>query len=193
MEEVRAGDIRAFATFPGYELYGEYCAISIYIQYFLLRRTRSKAGKIFWGIAMIVTLFALFSSGTRAGLIILLLGAVYLILRSGVAISRAVVLKFLFTVLVLFYMTLPFTYSRMEIMLNRFDTLGAKDSSVHSREIVMKQALDAIPRSPIIGHGVYTPPGTFRGGVQQHIHSLYVTIAYKMGIPALIAANLAGF
>ena len=94
--------------------------------------------------------------------------------------------KLAFVGFALFYLMLPFIGGYTDLLMERMSSLGTKDSSVQSREVVMRQALHAIPDSPFLGHGVFTPEGTFRGGVTMNIHSLYVTLAYKFGIPNLV-------
>jgi O-antigen ligase len=186
LDQIREGDVRASATFSGFEIFAEFCVISIVFQYFLLRRAKSVNGKLFWLVGIVIMLLALFGTGTRAGIIVLVFGAVYAIITSGLAIPRKDLLRVVFVGLAFFYLMLPFIGGYTSMMLQRLSKLGANDSSVHSREVVMKQALEGIPNSPLIGHGIYTPEGTFRGGVSQNIHSLYVSLAYKMGIPNLI-------
>ncbi len=186
-EEIRMGEVRASATFSGFEIFAEFCVISIFLQYFLFRRTRSINSKLFWLTGIAIMLFALFGTGTRAGIIVLGFGVMYAIITSGLALPRKDLLRVVFFGMVVFYLILPFVGSYTSMMFSRLSTLGTNDSSVHSREIVMKQALEAIPGSPLIGHGIYTPEGTFRGGASQNIHSLYVSLAYKMGIPNLLA------
>ena len=187
MEEVRAGYIRAFATFNGYELFAEFCAISIVVQYVLFRRAKSMALRAYWMMGIVIMLFALFRTGTRAGLIILLFGLFYAIVVGRPAIPRGQLIRVVFVGLALFYLTLPFTYPNVALMFERMSTIGTRDSSVQSREKVLQQAVDAIPDAFLLGHGPYQPPGTFRGGVSQNIHNLYVTLAYRMGIPGLMA------
>lgn len=186
LDEIRAGEVRACATFSGFEIFAEFCVVSIVLQYFLFRRARSLNGKLFWLAGVAIMLMALFGTGTRAGIIVLGFGLIYAIVASGLAIPRKELLRVAFVGLALFYLILPFIGGYTSMMFSRLSSLGTKDSSVQSREVVMQQALAAIPRSPFLGHGIYTPPGTFRGGVSQNIHSLYVTLAYKMGIPNLI-------
>ena len=113
-------------------------------------------------------------------------GLFYAIATSGLGVPRKDLLKLAFVGFALFYLMLPFIGGYTEMMMERLSSLGTDDSSVQSRELVMRQALHAIPDSPYIGHGIYTPKGTFRGGVTINIHSLYVTLAYKFGIPNLL-------
>ena len=179
-------EIRASATFSGYELFAEFAVMSLIIQYFLFRRARSINLKIFWLAGSTIMLMALFGSGTRAGLIVLVAGLLYAIATSGLAVPKKDLLKLAFVGFALFYLMLPFIGGYTDLLMERMSSLGTKDSSVQSREVVMRQALHAIPDSPFLGHGVFTPEGTFRGGVTMNIHSLYVTLAYKFGIPNLV-------
>ncbi len=186
LKQIRLGYVRARATFSGFELFAEFCAINLVLQYFMFRRARSINGKLFWVTGAAIMLMALFGTITRGGIIILLFGCAYAIVMSGLAIPRKELLRVAFVGMMLFYLILPFIGSYTGHMFERLSKLGTDDSSVHSREIVMQQALAAIPRSPFLGHGIYTPVGTFRGGVSQNIHSLYVSLAYKLGIPNLL-------
>jgi len=186
LKEIRMGEVRASATFAGYEIFAEFAVISIFFQYFLFRRARTLNQKIFWLAGSIIMLMALFGTGTRAGIIVLVGGLFYAIATSGLGVPRKDLLKLAFVGFALFYLMLPFIGGYTEMMMERLSSLGTDDSSVQSRELVMRQALHAIPDSPYIGHGIYTPKGTFRGGVTINIHSLYVTLAYKFGIPNLL-------
>ena len=150
MEEVRAGYIRAHATFNGYELFAEYCAIMIVLQWIAFRRARTLFEKTFWVAAIGVMALALFRTGTRAGLIILGFGFVYALIVGARAIPRAAVLRVMFVGLGFFYLTLPFTYSHMELLLSRMETLGVDDGSVQSRSHVLEaapEARDPLPES----------------------------------------------
>jgi len=185
LEDIRKGEVRASATFSGYEIFAEFCVMSLLLQYFLFRRARTVNQKLFWVTGCVIMLMALFGTGTRAGILVLVAGLFYAIATSGLAVPRKDLLKLAFVGFALFYLALPFIGGYTSMMMERLSTLGSKDSSVQSREVVMQQALAAIPESPLLGHGIYTPAGTFRGGVSQNIHSLYVTLAYKFGLPNL--------
>lgn len=185
-EEVRAGTIRAFATFPGYELFAEFCAISIVLQYFVYRRARGLFEKSFWALGILVMAAALFRTGTRGGLIILAFAFVYALVVGARAIPRGQILRLGFVTIAMFYLTLPFTYSQVSLLLDRMANIGVEDSSVQSRTEVLAVVLEEIPKQPLLGHGVYQAPGTFRTAVDRNIHNLYLTLAYRIGIPGLI-------
>jgi len=187
MEDVRAGNVRSFATFPGYELFAEYCAIMVVFQYFAFRRSSSLAMKSLWLFGIVVTLLALFKTGTRAGILILGVGFVYAVVAGARAVPRAQLVGVGAIALALFYLTLPFTHSQLDMLFERMSTLGVDDSSVRSRSAVLAEALDKVPESPLIGHGVYKLPGTFSTDVDRNIHNLYVTLAYTIGLPGLFA------
>lgn len=187
MGDVRAGNVRAFATFPGYELFAEYCAIMIVLQYVAARRAHSLVMRTFWVFGIVVTLLALFKTGTRAGLLILGVGFVYAVVVGGRAIPRSQLIGIGAVALAMFYLTLPFTHSQFEMFFERMSSLGVDDSSVRSRSEVLVEALKRVPESPIIGHGVHKPPGTFKSDVDRNIHNLYLTLAYTIGLPGLFA------
>lgn len=190
MEEVRAGTIRAFATFPGFETFAEYVVFALFLQYALFRSTLSLPAKAYWMIAMMLAFGALFTTATRAGIVTLVLGISYAILNSGRAVPRGELLRVAFVGFALFYLSMPFLGNLYSFMLERLfglaDTGVGDDASVKGRMIVMEQALDAVARNPFSGVGFYDQPHFFRGHVGMNIHNVYVTIAHRIGLPGLV-------
>jgi O-antigen ligase len=131
-------------------------------------------------------ILALFATQTRGALIVLVFGFVYMLVVGDRAIPRGQLMKVVFVALALFYLSFAFVGDFYEGMLARMTEIGERGDSVESRSEVLVQAIDAIPDSPFLGHGIMTPEGTFRGAVTANIHNLYVTLAYTIGIPGLL-------
>jgi len=187
VENEYRGHIRVFATFPGISSFGEFVGTSVLMIFALARHARSLAEKAFWIVGIILLLTALAGSATRMGVIILGGGFAYMLLFGRNAIPRVQLVTILFVAFSLMLLTFTFTEPVADRMIERLSNLGTDDSSVNSRWGVMEQAFDAIPNSPLLGHGIVIPPDTFRGPVSVNIHNLYLTLGYTIGIPGLIA------
>jgi O-antigen ligase len=185
-EEIRRGEVRVMATFNGQELFAEYAAMAIMMQYFLMRWARGLAEKALWICGMITLLAAVAATATRGGAIILILGFGYVIAFGAHVVPRAHSMRVVFVAIALFYLALGLVEPLVSHLMDRMATIGADDSSVQSRTIVLWQALEAVTRQPFIGHGIATASGTFRGAVSINIHNLYLTLAYTIGIPGLL-------
>jgi len=86
-----------------------------------------------------------------------------------------------------FYLSYNFLEPLISFMMDRILSIGTDDSSIQNRSVVLMQAIEAIGDKPFLGHGIAIPLGTFRGNVSKNIHNLYLTLAYTIGIPGLIA------
>ena len=187
MEGAERGQVRVFATFPGISSFGEYIGTSVLITYVLFRQTRNLAAKAYWIGIIVLLLVALAGSATRMGVIILAFGFVYMLVMGRGAIPREQLLGVIGITLIIGVLAAGFISPLTDQMVDRLESLGSDDSSVQSRWGVMEQALDRIPDSPWLGHGLFIPPGTFRGHVSMNIHNLYLTMGYTIGIPGLLA------
>lgn len=187
MEDIRRGHVRVMGTFQGQELMAEYLAMSLVLQFVLFRHARHPYEKALWVVGSVLGLAALFATATRGGLIVLAGGYFYLLAFGSRVIPRQKVAVVGFFVLALGYLTLPFTSRLMEFMLDRMSTVGPSDGSLVARQNIGLQALREVAKQPVLGHGLATPMGTFEGPVTMNIHNVYITLAYSMGIPALLA------
>lgn len=186
-EEIRRGEVRVMATFNGQELFAEYLAMCVIMQYFFVRWAKTIWEKTFWICGALVLLAALFATATRGGLIVMVLGFMYIIAFGASVVPRSQSMKVVFIAVALFYLALGFIEPLVTHMMDRIALIGTDDSSIQSRSGVLPQAFDAVLRQPFIGHGMSTAVGTFRGGVSANIHNLYLTLAYTIGIPGLVA------
>lgn len=185
-EDIRAGTIRSYATFSGYELFAEYMAICSIFQFVLARIARTAREKGFWICTSILVLMALFATGTRAGILILVGGYSYMFVVGGRVIPRKNLLSVFFVVFAMFYISMAFTTRFTDTMFSRMEDLGVNDSSVGSRTIVLQEAIEGIGEQPFLGHGPIIPPKTFHGPVGSNVHNLYVHLAYTIGLPGLL-------
>jgi O-antigen ligase len=187
MEEIRRGQVRVTATFNGQELFAEFLAMSTILQYVLFRRARGLAIKTFWFLSILALLGALFATATRGGIITLVVGFLYMLTVGGSVIPRFQMMKVITLALALFYLSYELVGPLVSFMVDRLMNIGSADSSIQSRSVVLGQAFRAIADSPFLGHGIAIPENTFTGPVTRNIHNLYVTLAYTIGIPGLVA------
>jgi len=187
LEEIRRGEVRVQATFSGQELFAEYLAICSVFQFFMFRRARTLRARVFWGVSQVAILGALFATATRGALIILVVGYTYLLIVGNRVVPRRQLLTVMFVACALFYLGMGLVEDLVTFMMDRMSSIGADDDSIQNRSIVLKQAIYAIGDSPFLGHGLGIPDGTFRGNVTRNIHNLYITLAYSIGLPGLIA------
>jgi O-antigen ligase len=187
MQEIRRGEVRVTGTFDGKELFAEYLALSLILQYFLARRAKSIHAKAFWICSMLLVVACLFATATRGALIVLVGGFVYMLLFGQRAVPRGQILKVVFVAIAVFYLALGLVQPLVSFMMNRIQSIGMQDESVGARMIVLRQAMQGVADSPFLGHGIVIPPGTFHGFVDRNIHNLYLTLAYTVGLPGLIA------
>jgi O-antigen ligase len=189
MEQIRAGEIRVFATFPGFETFAEHIVLSLCLQYLLWRLSRSMTQRAFYLVAMFLALAVLFATGTRSGIIILGLAWLTLTVLSRDIIPRKDLFQILFLGMALFYLALPFAGDYLSMMLERLSLLVDADSkhvtTLNSRTYVWAEAWEGIQERPLTGHGFYDYSGMWSGPIAMHVHNLYLTIAYMLGLPGL--------
>ena len=188
MEEIRRGEIRVMATFSGYEMFAEYVALTLVLQYLQFRRAASLNTRLLRLAIIALGLVALFATATRSGIIILVLGWILVTAFSPGIIPRKDLLQLAFLGLALFYLSLPFFGDYYALMLERFnpEQTGQDVRNLSGRTEVFAHAFDDILDRPLRGHGFYEAEGMFPGWVSAHIHNLYLTISHKLGIPALV-------
>ena len=187
MEDIRAGTVRVFATFPGYELFTEYLVITVFLHYLMLRRTVGINARLVRISCMLLGMAVLFPTGTRAGVVILVLGWLMLTVFASDIMPRRDLFQMVFLAFALFYLSLPFFGDYYQLMIDRLLLLAEGQDDFTGRERVAQQALQGIIDRPLLGHGFYEAPGRFRGWVSMHIHSLYLALGYKLGLPGLLA------
>lgn len=184
--EIVAGHVRAFATYSGYEFFAELMAISVILMFVLARMSTSSAERLLWAGGMGACLTALVASATRGPFLALLVALVWMILGSRGAIPRKHVLGLLFGGVILLQVVAVAAPHLVDQMIVRLSEDLTRADSMESREVAWKQAIEAIARSPLLGHGLVIPPGTWKGGVSMNLHSLYLHLAYTVGIPGLL-------
>jgi hypothetical protein len=186
-----AGDIgqraRVYASFAGISPFGEFVAASLIFHYVLFRRAKSLAERMYWIVSALLLAIGMLGSATRMSVLVLGVGVLYMTFLGARVIPRAQLLTVLFILFSVFLLALPFVAPVTEQMTARLEMLGPQDSSTQSRRGVMEEAFHAIPDSPLVGHGIVVPLGTFRGPVTRVIHCLYLHLPYTIGIPGLIA------
>lgn len=184
--ELEAGKVRAFATFAGYEFFAEYMAISIIMQFVLMRMASSVRERLLWGFGTGACLIALVASATRGPILALAVAIVWMVIGGRGAIPRRHVIVLIFGGLVLLQIAALSAPHLLEQMLDRMSEDLTKADSMSSREVAWRQAIEAIAKSPLLGHGLAIPMGTWKGGVAMNLHSLYLHLAYTIGIPGLL-------
>ena len=188
MEEIRRGEVRVMATFSGYELFAEFVALTLVLQYLQFRRAASLNARLVRLGIIAIGFGTLFATATRSALIILVLGWILITTFSPGIVPRKSLLQLAFLGMALFYLSLPFFGDYYNLMLERFDLFKtSKDvQNLSGRTEVFSHAFEDITNRPLRGHGFYEAEGMFPGWVSMHIHNLYLSISHKLGIPALV-------
>ncbi len=184
--ELEAGKVRAFATFAGYEFFAEYMAISVIMQFVLMRMARTGAERLLWAFGAGACMMALMASATRGPILALAVALVWIVLGGRGSIPRRNIVAMLFAGVVLLQVV---AFAAPHLVTQMFDRMSedlTQADSMSSREVAWKQAIEAIARSPLLGHGLAIPMGTWKGGVAMNLHSLYLHLAYTIGIPGLL-------
>jgi len=178
--------IRVGSTFLDYELFGEYCALNLFLQLFLWTRATSRSRR--WALTgvMLLTLFCLFSTVTRGAILAFLVGSVYMIWlnrrRLNFVKLVGIVSLGLGAILGGDYVVSNFTNS--DSVLERMFGTTFENGIPDSRAGAWKQTFAHILNHPIIGHGPYY---SAREGVQVVYwpHNVYLYYAYIVGLVGL--------
>lgn len=178
--------VRVGSTFLDYELFGEYCALNLFLQLFQWTRATSNSRRwVLVGI-MLLTFFCLFSTVTRGAILSFMVGSVYLmwLSRRRLNFPRLVGAVALVAGLVLGADFVVSNFTNSDSVLDRLFTTKLENGVPDTRAGVWKQSFSNILKKPIIGHGPYMAP---RIGVEVQYwpHNVYLFYAYIVGFVGL--------
>jgi O-antigen ligase len=175
--------VRVGSTFLDYELFGEYCALNLFLQMFLFTRAKSRSRKYLIMGIMALTFFCLFSTVTRGAIISFLVGSGYLmwLSRHRLNFMRLVMIFALAVPLIIGADYIVANFTNSDSVLERLFGTELKGGVPETRSGVWSQSSASVLRSPWIGHGPYMAP---RIGVQTQYwpHNLYIFYAYITGM-----------
>ncbi len=175
--------VRVGSTFLDYELFGEYCALNLFLQMFLFTRAATQSRRFAIAGIMGLTLFCLFSTVTRGALLSFSVGAVYLMWLSRTRLNfvRLVMVFALAIPLILGADYIVANFTNGDSVLERLSGTEMKGVVPETRSEVWAQSFESVLKEPWIGHGPYMAP---RIGVhaQYWPHNVYIFYAYIVGV-----------
>jgi putative inorganic carbon (HCO3(-)) transporter len=178
--------VRIGSTFLDYELFGEYCALNLMIQFFLFTRATTKTRR--WLIVglMLLTFYCLFATVTRGALITFMAGLVYLAWLSR---HRLNFVKLTTAVALAVGLLLGGDYVASHVTnssstLERLFVTKLENGMPDSRAPAWKAVWKEVEEKPLIGHGPYysLEEGL---GLQWWPHNVYLYYAYIVGLVGL--------
>jgi O-antigen ligase len=178
--------VRVGSTFLDYELFGEYCALNLFLQMFQWTRVTSNSRRWFLAGTMLLTFFCLFATVTRGAILAFIVGAAYLIWLSRRRLNfvRLVTVVSLGSGLILGADFIVANYTNSDSVLERLFTTQLENGVPDTRAGAWKQSFSNILKKPLIGHGPYMAP---RIGVEVQYwpHNVYLYYAYIVGFIGL--------
>ena len=175
--------VRVGSTFLDYELFGEYCALNLFLQMFLFTRATTQSRRYLIVGIMGLTFFCLFSTVTRGAIISFMVGSGYLmwLSRHRLNFVRLVTIFAVAIPLVIGADYVVANFTNSDSVLERLMGTELKGGVPETRSEVWSQSLESVMRSPWIGHGPYMAS---RVGVhvQYWPHNVYIFYAYITGV-----------
>lgn len=162
-------------------------AIVLALPFVLLFMVTSKNmfAKVLWLCAMLVMLFAIFLTASRAGFIDLVIsGAVTLYYFAIKGKRPYLLLGTVFTAILIAATVGGKLYDRFSALSGDSTTERSAYASYEDRKYLMLRALDAIEHYPVFGIGARN--FTTYSGIWRDVHMTYLQIAAEGGIPAFI-------
>lgn len=178
--------VRVGSTFLDYELFGEFCALNLFLQLFLWTRAPSQTRRWLLVGCMMLTLFCLFSTVTRGAILAFLVGAFYLVwlTRHRLNFVRLVGVAFLLVGAILGGDFVVSSFTDSDSVLERLGGTKFENGMPDTRAGAWTQSMRHILKHPIIGHGPYFAPQV---GVEMIYwpHNVYLFYAHIVGIVGL--------
>jgi hypothetical protein len=150
-------DVRIGGPFFDYELFCEYCALSLLLLVFLLAQARSATRKTLLGVLLLATAFCMFATVTRGGFVALACGVIYLLwhIRRRLKIVPMTILT---GAAVLFFFGMNYYvshYTQSADLLARLEGTKFVGWIPESRAQTWPDAWERLLMHPIIGHGPF--------------------------------------
>ncbi len=141
--------------------------------------------KVFWAITMLVMIYALMATYSRAGFMALAVAIVICLWDFGVRARKGYLLAVAAICLVGMVAVAPGNYAkRLETLVGQFQEGDLDHGSAEARKHLLELSLSITARHPIFGVG----PGTFPSYTQLWLvtHNTYTQLSSECGIPALL-------
>ncbi len=146
---------------------------------------RGMAAKLFWAISMLIMIYALIQTYSRAGFLALMVALVFCLWEFGIRRKKLYVLGVAFICLVGTVAVAPGNYiARLETLVGRFQQGDYDRGSAEARYVLLIQSLKVTATHPIFGVG----PGNFPSytGLWRVTHNTYTQFSSECGIPVLL-------
>jgi O-antigen ligase len=180
------GGIRLGSTFLDYELFGEYCAINLFLLMFMFARANSRSRQVALAALMGLVFFCLFATVTRGAILAFGAGLIYLTWLSRTRLNFVKLVSFSALAITLIVVgdwavsTFTDAHSVIERLAGTHLERGVPDSRVGA----WYGAIENIAEHPFIGHGPYY---WLKTGLGQRFwpHNVYLYYAHIVGLVGL--------
>jgi O-antigen ligase len=178
---------RVAGPFRDGELLGEYMAMSVPLQVFMMARVRTMPLKAFWGLLIVGSLAIALATMHRAPLISMCLGVLYLIflMRKRMNMQSLVGLLLLGAILVVTMEYIMANYTPTGSVMERIEGTEFYGGIPDSRRGPWIEAWERSLEHPWIGHGPFYYIG-YPVGIYYLPHSTYLYYFYTIGIIGLV-------
>jgi putative inorganic carbon (HCO3(-)) transporter len=146
---------------------------------------RGMAAKLFWAVSMLVMVYALIETYSRAGFLALIVAIVFCLWEFGIRRKKVYVLGVAFVCLMATVAVAPGNYiARLETLLGKFQEGDYDRGSAEARYELLIQSLKVTATHPVFGVG----PGNFPSytGLWRVTHNTYTQFSSECGIPVLL-------
>ena len=146
---------------------------------------RGMAAKLFWAVSMLVMVYALIETYSRAGFLALIVAIVFCLWEFGIRRKKVYVLGVAFICLMATVAVAPGNYiARLETLLGKFQEGDYDRGSAEARYELLIQSLKVTATHPVFGVG----PGNFPSytGLWRVTHNTYTQFSSECGIPVLL-------
>ncbi len=146
---------------------------------------RGMAAKLFWAVSMLVMIYALIETYSRAGFLALIVAIVFCLWEFGIRRKKVYVLGVAFICLMATVAVAPGNYiARLETLLGKFQEGDYDRGSAEARYELLIQSLKVTATHPVFGVG----PGNFPSytGLWRVTHNTYTQFSSECGIPVLL-------
>lgn len=146
---------------------------------------RGMAAKLFWAVSMLVMIYALIETYSRAGFLALIVAIVFCLWEFGIRRKKVYVLGVAFVCLMATVAVAPGNYiARLETLLGKFQEGDYDRGSAEARYELLIQSLKVTATHPVFGVG----PGNFPSytGLWRVTHNTYTQFSSECGIPVLL-------
>jgi O-antigen ligase len=150
-----------------------------------LLMARGPAKKLFWAVSMLVMIYALMATYSRAGFMALAVAIVFCLWDFGIRGRRGYLLVVAVICLLAGVAVAPGNYvKRLETLVGKFQEGDFDRGSAEARKELLRRSLAVTATHPVFGVG----PGNFPSytGLWRVTHNTYTQFSSECGIPVLV-------